>query len=294
MKKHAIIGASGLVGENLFRVLQASDVDVNGTSNKQEIQGLDQLDIKSSVDVQNYINMTKPAYIYLPAALTNVEYCETNPEESYGSNVLGVENVVRACNQIGAKLIFFSSDYIFDGRNGPYPEDATANPISVYGIHKLIAEHYITAFCQDFIIVRTTVVYGWERQLKNFVGQLISTLREGITFNTPIDQIGSPTYAPNLAAAVLKLALSSYHGIINLAGADLISKYEFACEAAKAFDLDPALVTPVTTAKLKQLALRPLNAGMTTMKANAMQTYLLGYKEGLKEMSNTARNYCES
>jgi dTDP-4-dehydrorhamnose reductase len=199
--------------------------------------------------------------------------------------------VVQAVNEINAKIIFFSSDYVFDGVQGPYSEDDPAHPISEYGNQKLIGEHYIAFHSKNYLIIRTTVVYGWETQGKNFVQRLIKSLRDGERIRVPVDQIGNPTFAPNLAEAVIELATGGETGICNIVGSTLVSRYEFAVTIAKAFDLDPLLIVPVSTEELGQVAQRPLSAGLRVDKAQKiLRTSLLGYLEGLRIMAVTGED----
>ena len=291
MSVHLIIGASGQVGEHLVYAAADAGFEAIGTFYSYPVLGMQRLDIRSRTEAQSLIAKVRPAFVYLPAALSNVDYCELHPEEVYLTNVVGVRNVVQLANSAEAKLVYFSSDYVFDGRDGPYREDDPANPICEYGRQKLIAEHCVALHARDYLIVRTTVVYGWERQGKNFVYRLLSTLRAGQTLRVPVDQIGNPTYAPNLAQAVVELALADAKGVYHVVGPERVNRYEFACEAASVFGLDSRLIQPVATSQLGQTAPRPLNAGMVTDKATAkLTTPLIGYRDGLKAMASATRS----
>jgi len=287
MSRHLIIGASGQVGEHLALAASLAEFETLGTYYSHPVEGMQQLDIRNRSDVQSLLTTVRPAVVYLPASLTNVDYCEMHPEKGYAANVIGVCNVVQAVNDIGARLVYFSSDYIFDGKAGPYHEDDPANPICEYGQQKVIAEHYVALHACDYLIVRTTVVYGWERQRKNFVCRLLSALEAGNILRVPVDQVGNPTYTPNLAQAVIELVCSGAKGVYHVVGPERVNRYEFACEAARAFGLDASLVKGVPTCELGQVAPRPLNAGMVAKKAaNELKISLVGYKEGLTMMAS--------
>jgi dTDP-4-dehydrorhamnose reductase len=173
MRPSLVIGASGLVGEHLVNALKSFGHNSIATYRTHPVLEAEQLDIGQPAQVNAFLERLLPEVIFLPAAVANVDYCETNQELSYRTNVNGVKNVVQASNALGARLIYFSTDYVFDGVSGPYAEDAIANPISEYGRQKLIAEHYISLISLNFLIIRTTVVYGWERQGKNFVYRFV-------------------------------------------------------------------------------------------------------------------------
>jgi len=285
MKRSLVIGASGLVGEHLVNLLTVSGENPIATFRTNPIRSAEQLDICQHAQVKSFFKQLQPEIVFLPAALTNVDYCERNREFSYMTNVIGVKNVVEASNAIGARLIYFSTDYIFDGMAGPYYEDSTANPLSEYGRQKLIAEHYIALTAFNYLIIRTTVVYGWERQGKNFIYRLVKSLKEGNTVKVPNDQVGTPTYALDLAKNAIILSRIDLKGIMNVAGANCISRYEFALEAAKIFSLPQNLIHPVTTRELNQPAARPLVAGLKTEKAQTLlQTTLASSGEGLRLM----------
>ncbi|MFC1959452.1 SDR family oxidoreductase [Chloroflexota bacterium] len=292
MKPALVVGGSGQVGYHLMRTFKNANLPVIGTHLKNPQHDLIALDIVKEEAVKKLLTDIRPPVVYVPASLTNVEYCETHPEVGYEVNVVGIANLVRWTNQINAKIVYFSSDYIFDGKSGPYTEQDPANPICVYGQQKLLAEHLVATHSQSFLIIRTTVVYGWEPQGKNFIIRLQNTLAKNQTLRVPIDQVGSPTYAPDLAQATLQLANTDHQGVFNIVGPQQANRYEFALEAARAFALDPDLIQPVTTAEFNQIAPRPLNAGMTTTKTEvALGRPLVAYQDGLRQMAHIQKDF---
>jgi dTDP-4-dehydrorhamnose reductase len=261
--------------------LRRSGHDAYGTYQRYAIPGLLPVDIRSRAAVGALVERLRPQVVLLPAALTHVDRCETHPEESIAVNVAPA----RCLAETGLRLVFFSSDYVFAGDAGPYRETDVAAPANVYGRHKLLAEE---ALPTDALIARTTVVYGVEAQQKNFVYRLLSTLGAGNTLDVPIDQIGSPTYAPNLADAAVHLIDAGARGIYHIAGPDRVDRYEFARAAARVFGLDEGLLRPVETRDLGQPARRPLDAGLVSDKAQALLPFpLIGYEEGLRRMRET-------
>jgi dTDP-4-dehydrorhamnose reductase len=285
MTAHLIIGEAGQVGEHLSYATTKAGLSAVGVDFAYQDLGK-HLDIRIFDSVQSFIASARPTVVYLPAALSNVDYCESHPVESYNTNVIGVANVVRASNEVDAKIVYFSSDYIFDGLSGPYTELDTANPINEYGRQKLMAEHFVALHACNYLIIRTTVVYGWEQQGKNFVYRLINTVKGNQTLRVPVDQISTPAYAPNLAQVVVELANQNASGVYNVVGPERVNRYEFACEAARVFGLDENLIKPVSTSLLAQPARRPLNAGLVTDKVSAIvKTPLVGFRDGLRIMA---------
>jgi dTDP-4-dehydrorhamnose reductase len=280
-----IVGASGQVGHHLALSAERRGQPWMGTFHAHPLPGLLQLDVRDAPAVARAVREAAPRYLLVPASATNVDRCEQDPRAAYAVNVGGVSHLVEAANEAGAVIVYFSSDYVFDGEHGPYDEKVPANPISRYGLQKLIAEHMIMQRAREALIVRTTVVYGWERQGKNFIYRLLDALREGREIAVPSDQIGSPTYAPALADVVFDLLAQDARGVVNVAGRELAGRDEFAREAARVFGADPALVRSITTAELGQPAPRPLRAGLRVEIAERrLGRQMLGYTDGLRQM----------
>jgi dTDP-4-dehydrorhamnose reductase len=280
-----IVGASGQVGHHLTMSAERHELSWRGTCLANQRPGLDVLDIRDARAVAGVVHAARPAYILVPAAFADVDRCELDPRVGYEVNVAGVHNLVEVANCVGATIVCFSSDYIFDGADGPYGEHALPAPISQYGRQKLIGEHLLLLRARDALIVRTTVVYGHEPQGKNFVYRLLAATRAGREVDVPADQTGTPTYAPSLADATLELMLAGVRGVINLAGSELVARDELAREIARTFGADPELVRAVPTAELAQAAPRPLRAGLRTeLAAQHLGRALPGYVEGLQRM----------
>jgi dTDP-4-dehydrorhamnose reductase len=282
-----VIGASGQIGQHLFRAIQSADEKVIGSFNNYHVPGLFFLNIAEKASVHQVIQKYNPDVIYLPAYLSNVDYCELHPRESSQINIRGVENVVDELEGTDVKLIFFSSDYIFDGINGPYSELDVPNPICEYGRQKLKSEQYISQKLNNYLICRSTVVYSWETQGKNFVHRLIRSLKNGAHVNVPTDQTGTPTYAPNLSQVLLELVQNDHTGTYNVSGPDLVSRYDFARAVARIFDLDEHLIHGIKTEDLHQPAKRPLNGGLIIDKVTRNTSCrLLNYQQGLQLMKS--------
>ncbi|WP_342305943.1 SDR family oxidoreductase [Methanolobus sp. ZRKC5] len=284
--KVLIIGASGLVGNTIYNEFSKnSKYEVYGTYYSYECDNLFYLDMTNKSDVDTIINSVNPDIIIHPAANPNVEYCEQNPEETWNVNVEGSRNLIEAAKNNESKFIFFSSDYVFDGNNGPYTETDLPNPINEYGKQKLAVEKLIEEILTDFLIIRITVVYGWEHRGKNFTMGLIEKLKNGKGMNVPHDQLGSPTYVNNMVQAVKILIENDKKGMYNVVGTDTIDRYRFAQNVAKVFDLDESLLTPISTDNLSQKAKRPLKAGMKVDKIQKeLSVNLMSVIEGLEAM----------
>jgi len=287
MRKRVLVtGASGFVGKNLMSELSDKFV-VSGTYYSRKKQGLHYLDITDEGSVGAVFAEIKPGVVIHAAALPNVNYCEINKPLAKKINLDGTRNIIRACKQHGAKLIFISTDYIFDGKDGPYAEDGNANPLNYYGKLKLLAEEEIKRELEGYIIVRTTNIYGYDPESKNFVMSVLEKLRNGTQVLAAIDQYGNPTYAADLGKAIGELIIKNKSGIYNVAGPDNINRLEFAQKIAVVWGYDKGLITGKLTEELKQEAPRPKKSGFIIEKIRKeLDTKMLGVEEGLKLMKN--------
>lgn len=279
-----IIGASGCLGGILYQDFKKLG-PVVGTYCGHAWGDLVHLDVTDATEVRRVLTESRPNVVLHCGALTHVDGCEEKPDVSQRINVEGTRNVVEAIRNTGVKYVFFSSDYVFDGKAGPYREEDATNPIQVYGRHKLDAERIIKNRLTKYLILRVHGVFGWERQGKNFVQRLIENLRAGKNATIPNDQFGSPTYAPNLSEALQELVRKDMRGIYHLTGTTVLDRYAFSCLIAKVFELDEKLIIPKTTAELNQKAPRPLKSGLLVEKAKReLKTRLWSTEEALRHM----------
>lgn len=291
MKRLLVVGATGFIGSYLLKRFSIGGWEVIGSYFTHPERGFFYMDITNASETLNVFRKISPNVVCLSAANPNVDYCEEHPSETEKINVEGTKNVALACREIGAKLVYFSSDYVFDGTSGPYGEEDIPNPISVYGRQKLASERIIMDILNDYIIARITVVYGWENRGKNFIERLSRFLEDRKEVKVSMDQIGSPTYVENLADMIFALVETKASGVFNVCGSDLMSRYEFACRAAQICGWDTSYIKPVSTAELRQRASRPLNAGMKTDKIRGIiQAKPMGAIEGLRRMKERRLN----
>ena len=256
-ESHAVvIGASGLVGGSLLRQL---GTDAIGTYHQRARQGLMRLDARDRHEVAALLDRIKPEVIFFPAANPNVDWCEREPEEAAASNLEPLRIVIAAAPR--TPIVAYSTDYVFDGHNGPYRENDHVSPLSVYGRLKVELEALVVA--AGGLVIRTTGVFGWEPSPpRNFVLRLLGSLRQGTSIRLPSDQIANPTYVEDLAAVSIELAREGAQGIWHVAGPDQLSRDAFGRVVADAFGLSAALIEGLPTADLEQLAARPLRGGL--------------------------------
>jgi dTDP-4-dehydrorhamnose reductase len=280
-----VIGASGQVGAALSSRLTARGHEVIGTHHRVPQPGTRLLDLTDGDATGRLIAALGPDWVFCPAGLTLVDYCEDHAAEAFRANRDAPAVAAQAAAASGAGFVYYSTEYVFDGATGPYGEDERPNPLSVYGQSKLEGERAVRDVNPRAVVVRTTVVYGPEPQGKNFVYQLLRRVRAGERVTVPADQRSSPTYNQDLAAATVELVEGGLTGVWHLAGPLRLDRHAFAVAACQVFGLDPALIVAVTTAALGQRAPRPLDAGLRIDRARSrLTTPLRGPREGLEAM----------
>lgn len=280
-----VIGASGQVGAALLDALAERGHEAIGTYGHNPAPGLTHLDVTDDAAVARAVKDSRPDWVLCPAGLTHVDRCEEHSDEAFAINRDGALATGRIARDAGAGFVFYSTEYVFDGANGPYAEGDAANPISEYGRSKWEGEQAVLAEIPRAIVIRTTVVYGPDRQGKNFVYQLVRNCRAGQGMRVASDQISSPTYNVDLARANVELCERDARGVYHLAGDGIMDRHAFALLACRVFDLDASKVTPVATSEFGQKAARPLKAGLLIDKARVeLRTPLRSPEEGLRAM----------
>lgn len=276
MKKVLITGANGLLGQKLVALLDENPnytvlVTARGESRlplniKASYKSLDVTDEKS---VKRIIQEFIPDTIIHTAAMTNVDSCEDKVKECEALNVQSVRFISDAIKGSKTQLIHISTDFIFDGENGPYLEDAKVNPLSVYGKSKWDSELVLQASGAHFCILRTILVYGIlpDHSRSNFILWSKSNLEQGKSINVVDDQYRSPTLAEDLAMAC-KLAMDkNAEGVYNISGLETFSILELVGMVADYWGLDKSLIGKVSTSDLGQKAHRPVRTGFILDKA---------------------------
>ena len=281
--KLLVIGASGQVGYALMERAKEKNIEVYGTRFKQQGSMLYKLDIRNKGEVKSLINGLQPTHIILTSALGNAELCETDKKLCYAINVEGTKNVSEACKEIDAHLTYISSDYIFDGKEGPYTEEETSNPINEYGKAKNESESIINSL-EKYIIIRTTNIYSYGHDKKNFIAGLIEKTKNNQEFKVPEDQIGTPILASELARANIELIERGFNGTINIVGPDLVNRVEWCKRIASELKLNDKLIKGVKTSELNQKAKRPMNAGLKTDKLEGLGIKIKNLEESAREI----------
>lgn len=304
-----VTGSNGLLGQKLVVALRVDpEVKLIATSRGEDrtpFRGPEQaphpggylylsLDCTDETAVHRAFDETHPDVVIHTAAMTNVDACELDPVECRLQNVTAVQHLANACKNIDAHLIHLSTDFIFDGENGPYREEDEAKPLSIYGHSKLDAERIVSnSGLSMWAIARTIIVYGVAKGLSrsNVVLWAKGALEKGQPIKVVDDQWRMPTLAEDLADGCIRIAKRKATGIYNLSGPDGMSILELVQRVGRFFDLDPSVITPVSSASLGQPAKRPPRTGFYLDKSYRVLGYSpRGFEAGLAVLAEQLRH----
>ncbi|SDK53973.1 dTDP-4-dehydrorhamnose reductase [Natronincola ferrireducens] len=269
--KICILGSSGQLGDELLNRFKEHHIF---TFDKRTI------DINNLDKTYEILHHIKPDSIIHAAAYTDIEACEKRPEIAYRVNAKGTENIAKIAEAINSKLIYISTDYVFDGEKGsPYNEDDTPNPINYYGKTKYEGELYIQQYMEKYYIIRTAALFGHKG--KNFIKTTLNLVSKNTILKVVIDQISSITYTEDLAKAIEKLIINKgNYGIYHFVNEGHCSWYDLAQETFKIKNID-AKVAPISLTDVEKNISRPRNSSLKNNShiklppwEEALRTYL--------------------
>jgi len=288
-RKLLVTGASGLLGSKIVEIAKNDYTVIPLHKTKPLHSNSLKLDITSTAEVLNLFHKLKPYAVIHAASETNVDKCETQEEHAWKINVEGTRNVAAAC-KAGTKLIYISTDYVFDGKKGNYTEDDTPNPINYYAVTKLEGEKQVVQNCKNFAILRTSVLYGWHPFKQNFATWVITQLEQNKEITVVEDHYNTPTLADNLAEMAIEAIQKDLQGVYHACGSERIGRYEFARQIAKAFGLNQSPIRPIKMEQLTAwIAKRPKDSSLNTDKIRSqLEAKPLNITEGLDRMKKEA------
>lgn len=270
MKKILVTGSNGLLGQKLIEKLSKTEnIEVIATARGEnrlpfgENYRFISLDITKKEEVDTVFDTEKPDVVIHTAAMTNVDQCETEKDACWDLNVKAVEYLLASSKKHNSFFVHLSTDFIFDGKEGPYDEQAEANPLSFYGWSKYAAEKLVINSDVKWAIARTVLVYGIAHDMSrtNIILWVKNSLEQGKSINVVNDQWRTPTLAEDLADGCILIAQKEAEGIFNISGKDLLNPFQMAIMTADYFNLDKSLITEVDGTKFTQLAKRPAKTG---------------------------------
>lgn len=303
MKTVLVTGSNGLLGqkitENILLNKQYHLIATSKGSNRYPIKEgyvYAEMDILDPGQVRNVVAQYKPDAIIHTAAMTNVDTCQVEKKLAHALNVEAVKTLVAVCETMNIQLIHLSTDFVFDGEQGPYGESAEPNPLSYYGQTKVEAEELVKNSHCRWSIIRTILVYGIVKDMSrsNIVLWAKSALEKAAPLNVVNDQWRMPTLAEDLAWACLAAVEKEVTGIYHISGKDMMSVSELVARVADYFNLDKSLITEVSSSTLNQSAARPKRTGFILDKAIRDLNYQPhSFEEGIEileqQMANASR-----
>ena len=271
--KVLVTGVHGLLGRSLVRATEGGQSDgsvqIIGCGRSPAAargEPYFQVDPLNPQALRALLDRVQPDWVIHTAAITNVDLCESERELARAVNVDLVDDLAAACTAAGVGLAHLSTDYVFDGREGPYGEGDRPNPISNYGALKLASEQSVLESDVRGFVVRTLWLYGHATGArKNLVTWPLDALGRGEEeLRIVDDQWGNPTAVDELAETLLELCRHQHTGLFHMGGGDYMTRFELTLELAKQFDLPTARIRPISTEAMNQEAPRPLRSGLRT------------------------------
>ena len=276
MKKIIVTGSNGLLGQKVTDLsIQDPEIELIATSvgpnrhNLKDGYTYEELDVLDLDRLNELVERYLPDSIIHTAAMTNVDACEAERAKCYALNVQSVKNLIDVCQIRDIQLIHLSTDFIFDGENGPYTEEAEPNPLSYYGETKLESELILKKSSCRWAILRTIIVYGIVNDMSrsNIVLWAKGALEKGESIHVVNDQWRMPTLAEDLAACCLLAVKKNASGVFNASGKDLMSILEIVERVADHYGLNKSLIKAISAESLNQVAKRPKKTGFILDKA---------------------------
>ncbi|MBN2000035.1 SDR family oxidoreductase [candidate division KSB1 bacterium] len=288
-----ITGVSGLLGGHLYRLAAPKNDTWGGffTTSIPNLKQTVQFDIRQPQLIKRTLQTIKPDVVLHTAAISHLDVCQTDPEMAFAVNTDAVRFLAEICADLDIRLIFTSSDMVFDGEDGYYKEENRVAPLSVYGRTKVSAEKAVSSLCRDYVNVRLALIYG----KPSFGGTSFSEwiekrLQAGKTVPLFYDQYRSPVLVDNAAEALLELAAGDFTGVLHLAGSERIDRYRFGCLLASEGRYPHDLLQPVSMSSLPSAAPRPRDVSLCIERAESvLETRLLSPYEGILKMKNNDR-----
>ena len=299
MKKILITGSNGLLGQKLAELLLTQpEVEILATSRGENKLAeilpavhFASMDVTVKAQIEEVVSQFQPTHIIHTAAMTNVDQCETDREGALILNRDAVQYLVDICEKYNIHLIHVSTDFIFDGENGPYSEDAEANPVNFYGETKRLAEEVVKQAKCRWAILRTVLVYGVAHDYgrTNIVLWVRDSLQAGKVIKVVDDQFRTPTLAEDLAQGCWLAAKHDAEGIYHISGSEMLTPYDMAMQVADFFNLDKSLIDKADGTSFTQPAKRPPKTGFNISKAKKELGYTPHtFAEGIQVVAEQA------
>lgn len=289
-----IIGGTGLLGKALIDTCPIN-VNLSITYLRDCWKGVFfipaySLDVTSKKDLARVFREARPTVVVHAGGMNSVDSAEQNQTMAYSVNVEGSQNIIELCQQYDARMIYVSSNAVYDGNHPPYSEDSIRSPVNYYGHLKVQAENLVMVSGLDYTIVRAILMYGWNfpQSRPNWVTTWIRTLEERRPVLVVNDRYSQPLFAEDCAAVIWRAIEKDQNSIYNVAGPDRLSLYEFAVQTARIMELEEELILPVPSCHFSHIAPRPVDTSFDSLKVRAdLEVLPRGVVKGLRHIKET-------
>ena len=289
-----VTGASGLLGATFVMTAQQRQKHLVGTFHEHPVHlpGVKTVRVNlTDPEIAGWLlQYFKPEWVVHCAGLTNVDWCEDNPEQTWQVNAEASRHLARACNRLGASLVYLSTDSVFTGIRGHYSEEESPGPVNVYGRSKLAGEQAVQSELEHSLIIRTNI-YGWNQSAKLSLAEwILSHLESGQSVPGFFDVVFTPILVNDLSEILLDMMDRKLSGLYHVASSESSSKYEFALQLADVFGMEKQLIEPVSVAAAALRAPRPRNTSLATAKIHQVLGRRMPHVRSGLERFNALRN----
>lgn len=286
--KILVAGGSGLLGRKFVSLLEREH-EIVGTYHSEFYHGLISLDLNNEAQIYEVLSQEKPELVIHTAAMTDVAQCEEQKFEAFRINTLGTINLAKLCRDFRSKLVYFSTDYVFSGNHSPYVETDGHHPINFYGLSKLEAERIIGAMFPEAIIIRPSILYGYNdsRDKPTFVIDVLKKLKQNQKVIVDNRRIKYPLLIDDVVINTMKVVESGLGGIFHFCSSEPVTRYEWALKIADIFGYPPHLIEGVNTEGSKPLNIELLNTHSIDLAFRKCDQGLDFIKEELNENSES-------
>jgi dTDP-4-dehydrorhamnose reductase len=266
--KFLVTGSAGLIGRQVVKDLsETHEVFSCYNKSKPEHGNIIKMDLLNHEMISNVMSEKKPDVVIHLGAMTAVDLCDTQQDNALKINSQATEILAKECSKINSFMVYVSTDYVFNGNSGLYKENDVTNPLGFYGKSKLLGEKSIQNFSSNWCIARTSTPFGLHPTKKSFPIWVIENLQKQKQIDVLTDQFTSPTYVPSLSRMLIEISERHLTGIIHVAGASKISRYEMASLVSDKLGLDGKLLREISINDIKWEAQRPKDSSLNVSKA---------------------------
>ena len=287
MIKTAVIGASGYIGNHLMNKYREQYPDVVGTTFSNSFNDLHPFDIRKPEISNLNLEETGHKAVIITVAKSNIAYCENNPINAYKVNVEGTIKLIKQLSKTSLKIIFLSTDYVFDGIKGNFDDKHFLGPSTNYGKHKEIIENQIKILTDNFLVLRLSKIYGLEKGDNTILDEAANLLSEGMELSAATDQFFCPTLVHDLIDVVIEIQKKDLKGYLNVCSPEIWSRFKMHSKLAQSMGVDKKLVKKIKLYDFPQMVGRPLDTSMvTTILDQNIQYKFTAFEDSISKVAN--------